>query len=132
MTSRPDITIVSGQPLNALMIAINHYISTGEYVGEGIAIPEADGRTLVLLAVSLSDPTDAEDFRRFRARWDEIAPTLGLRIGFGGVEHGMEMWNFRIAPAQMPALTAALRERPGPLGWGSLYPILAEHGLTNG
>lgn len=27
-------------------------------------------------------------------------------------------------------MTKALRARPGPLGWGSLYPILAEHGLT--
>ena len=124
-----DIVYLYQPELNRLFIAINHYVSTGDRIGEGVATVEED-RLQILLPVKARDPRDAEDFRRFCARFDELAPRFGLSLEFKANAIGMDVWGFLIDPDQIDALSSALRERAGPLGWGSIYRELAECGLT--
>lgn len=134
------ITPLQDRPLNRLFVALNHYISTGDHVGEGVATPEGTIHQ-VLLAHRPSDATDAADWEKLQARLDELkSQGLGLKLtdegrvpnvpGPGGPQQ-MHLHALHVPTGQVAWLTSLLREKPGPLGWGSFYETLRAHGLTD-
>lgn len=120
------ITPLRRSPINRLFFAINHYVSTGDHVGEGLGVPEG-AYVRVLLPVNSAMAQDVSDFEAFRARFDELAPRFGLTLEGperSGVYH---IYSFRIHERDMDALARALRERPGPSGWGSMKAVIDKH-----
>lgn len=113
-------------PIRRLFLALNHYLSTGTHLGEGVAWQEG-ALVRVMLPVRADSEQDQRDFDALRARLDELAPEHGIRLGYLGQEGGMEMHSFTVRPERMGALAAALRERPGPLGWGSTKRQIDAH-----
>jgi hypothetical protein len=123
-----DITFVQqGEPLSELYLAINHYVSTGDHLGEGVAADAGPGRFRVLLAVNRALPQDVADWECFRSRFAELQREFGLRLQREGASMGMEMWAFEVREDQVGPLAGALRARPGRLGWGSLKPLIDRH-----
>jgi hypothetical protein len=65
---RPTLIPVTNSTFNRLVFAINHYISTGDSIGEGVALvegkqnssdePAANANVMILLAVNSTDRTD--------------------------------------------------------------------------
>ena len=53
---------VRNTPLNRLYLAINHYISTGDHIGEGIS-NDLGSHIQMMVAVNQANPTDQQDFR---------------------------------------------------------------------
>jgi hypothetical protein len=104
---------------NRLIFAINHYVLTGEDVGEGVMGALGDGRFMVYIPVEHRSPTRVADFECFRSRFDELAPLYGTTLEFVGRGGASDEWRFAIRGDQMDALATDLRERPGQSGWGS-------------
>lgn len=135
------ITPVQNTPLNRLFLALNHYISTGDRVGEGLAIPGGNPKGTthqVLIPHQPGEATDAADWEKLRARLAQLeAEGQGFKLtdeGFAPGPSGRR--HFHIHALHVPTtkvlrLTALLREKPGPLGWGSFYDLLRTHGLTD-
>ena len=109
-------------PLNTLFLAINQYISTGDHIGEGIALPS--GKNLdVVIAVNKTDPTDQEDFKKFRARIAEIIEPLVTLNKDSRSDARFDYWILQLKERDLPKLTQALIDQEGPLGWGSPKPL---------
>ena len=126
MQPRP-VTIRPGHPLSDLLFAINHYISTGDHLGEGsvVMVPPDQVRIMILVNTTLTD--DQEDFRRFAARFAELEAEFGIRLEEEGTHHHFIGYSFLISFRQVPTLIERLLERPSALGWGSLYRTIQQH-----
>ncbi len=124
------IDIKQNGPLNDLIFAITHYVSTGDYVGECIALEsETDpDAIIILLTENTSDPVDSADFAKFMARAKEIAAT-GLYATFAkaGSSAPFRSTMFTLRNSDVPAWALALLSSPGAGEWGSLKPILDQH-----
>lgn len=112
-----DIQPTIGEPINKLFWAVNHYISTGDHIGEGVARREGD-HWLLTLVVNAASSTDLLDMGKLVARLAEIDPPLATLtwIGQKGDIHG---WALGVADTDITALTEALTSQQGPEGWGS-------------
>lgn len=127
MEPRP-ITPKQNEPLNRLLFAINHYVSTGDHVGEGIALPtgregDPSREQLVMIPVNTKMEQDREDFAAFGARLNELGWELE-KMGRDGI---FEFYALRIREDEMDALAEKLRERPGQEGWGSMKETIDKH-----
>lgn len=121
------ITPLTGTPINRLFFAINHYVSTGDHFGEGMAAPSAPGWVTILIPVNVSLQQDQADFEAFRSRFDELAAEFGLTMAWHGEEGGFELWSFDVREQDADRLATALRERPGKAGWGSGKAVIDRH-----
>jgi len=132
------LTILKDTPLNLLFVAINHYVSTGDHLGEGFALPEgpqrhtkgephAQDKVRILILVNLSNKTDIEDYEKFRSRFNQLAPEFKTRLENMGKEQNMQVYSFVVKYEQVPELTQKLTEKPGPLGWGSMKDLIDKH-----
>lgn len=65
-------TTVQGTALNDMFFAINHYLSTSEYIGSGLAIEDGDS-VIAMVLYDPSNPTDSDDWARFVSRLREVA-----------------------------------------------------------
>lgn len=133
-----SITALDKTPLNRLFVAINHYISTGDHIGEGIAVPEGpqrhtqgephpDDKLRVLLMVNTTDPVDRSDFEKFKSRFSQLEKGFGTRLEDGGRQAHFAVNSFVIQYKQTEPLAQALTEQPGPAGWGSMKPLIDKH-----
>jgi hypothetical protein len=113
----------AGLPLHALILAINHFVSTGDHIGEG-GVYEDAGMYQVAVPVKQYLPLDRADFSKFRSRFKQVAPRFGIRLELVDYSNGMDIYAFKVAPAQVPALARALAAEPGKLGWGSTKPYV--------
>lgn len=118
-TIMTTITFRSGTAANRLLFAINHYVSTGDHIGEGIVAPIGGDRFLIPIPVNRTLSADQADFACFRSRFNELAPDYGTQLEYAGGNGVFDFWHFSIRADQMDALAADLRARPGPKGWGS-------------
>ena len=72
-----ELIPIADGPLKRLIIAINHYISTGNHFGEGFALGEGS-RVRIVIPVNLYMERDQKDFEAFRSRLDVLGdPCLG-------------------------------------------------------
>lgn len=130
MNKPPCVTPLDKSPINRLFFAINHYVSTGDHIGEGVVLPEPgtphrddepypEDRLRFLIPVRTASDQDLDDFASFRSRFEELQDTFTTRLEASGSEGAFGLWSFAIAYRQADALAKALRRRPGPKGWGS-------------
>lgn len=131
-----NLTPLEGTPLNLLFVAINHYVSTGDHIGEGIAQaegPQRKGEPLpneliqILILVNPALPTDTADFTKFKSRFSELEKEFSTRLESHGRQDNFLAHSFTIRYRQCESLTQALTEKPGPLGWGSMKPLIDQH-----
>lgn len=113
-----DVKPMLDTPLNRLFFAINHYVTTGDHIGEGIATGD-EKRMRVTIPVRTDSKDDQANFAAFRSRFEELADKYRLVLGYLGEHRNFEGWTFEIDVERMDALAVDLRERPGPLGWGT-------------
>jgi len=123
------ITPLRGTPVNRLFLAINHYVSTGDHFGEGMALPLAApaGVLRFVIPVNRAMEQDLEDFDRFRARFEQLAPKYKTELEDQGAEGLFHMWTFDLPERLVDRLARDLRAAPGPLGWGSPKSVIDEH-----
>ena len=120
---------VQNTPLNQLFLAINHYISTGDHVGEGMA-NEHETHLQVIIPVNQTNPVDREDFTKFRSRWEELQGKFSTELVDNGEHQQFRLYTFNINPSDMDELAKELTKRPGPLGWGSMYGLIQKHNFS--
>lgn len=111
-----DITPITEGAVNRLFWAINHYVSTGTHIGEGVATRDGDNWTFII-PVAIGSKQDQADMATFRSRLDSI--TVPATIGYMGELGESECWILSVADSDLHSLTEALIEAPGSLGWGS-------------
>lgn len=112
-----DVIPLTGGPTTRLFWAINHYVSTGDHIGEGVA--RKQGHRWVLTIIVFPDKKqDRDDMEAFRSRMGMkgLPPN---RLDFCGRHGAAEMWTLTVADADVDALADALVSEPGPMGWGS-------------
>jgi hypothetical protein len=129
------ITFQPGSPLSLLFVAINHYISTGDHFGEGIALgdgkgkgePKPDEKFTIVIVVNRSLPVDIEDFQKFKSKLESLRNKFPIKLATHGTEQGFSQYSFALYYHQVPKLTQLLTESPGPLGWGSMKELIDTH-----
>ena len=134
---RPPLIPVANSPFNRLFFAINHYISTGDSIGEGMALvegmqkssdePAANANVMVLLAVNSTDRTDMADFEKFVSRFSQLQARFSTSLKKLGKRTEFWQYSFSIAYGQCDDLAQALTEQPGSLGWGSMKSMLEKN-----
>ena len=110
--------LLTDSSANKLVLAINHFLSIGDHVGEGIGL-ETDGKLMILIPVNTLMSQDREDFNSFLARFNQIKEEFSIELEPQG-QHGiMETYSLTIEKSLISAVADRLIEEPGPLGWGS-------------
>lgn len=112
-----DIKPLTGGPINRLFWAINHYVSTGDHIGEGVAT-QRDGAWVLCILVYYKKEQDCRDIAALRSRLSDS----GLprhELAYGGKMGEVEIWNLIVADVDVLPLADALVSAPGALGWGS-------------
>lgn len=133
-----NVTSSAKGPLNQLFMAINHYISTGDKIGEGISLikrqqqfstgePAAYDRVQILLAVNDTNPTDRVDFTKFVSRFKELQALFSTTLEALPQMPGFKCYSFTIKYGQCEELARELTKQPGALGWGSMKSLLEKH-----
>jgi hypothetical protein len=132
----PNVTPVENTPINRVFFALNHYISTGDHVGEGIAMEAGDS---IIFAI-LHRPREWEDkdnWERLKARVEELIDErfpvaiqdLGWAPGPSGDQQEFRAWGIRVRRSELDAFAGKITEKPGPKGWGSMRTFLERQGL---
>ena len=109
--------------VNHLFFAINHYVSTGDSVGEGFAI-DAGSMIIALILYDPKNPTDMTDFNRFTARLNEITVPHKLIESASQNHHKFKCSELHVAKTQILPLAAELLRSPGNAGFSSMAEII--------
>lgn len=125
-----DVQPAIGEPINKLFWAVNHYVSTGDHIGEGVAYRQGS-MWLLTIPVSTVNQQDQQDMAALRSRLERIT-TPTVKLGYLGEMGNMEGWQLTVADADIPALIEALTKEPGPLGWGSGKTVIDKHQWRHG
>ncbi|PRY38472.1 hypothetical protein CLV58_109199 [Spirosoma oryzae] len=125
-------------PINRLFLAINHYISTGDHIGEGMAVPEgpqkvrrgepdAQDKIRILVPYNITNDTDLDDLACFTSRFNELASQFSTRLEplQGNGQFGLTSFVIRYQQAHL--LSSKLMEKPGPAGWGSNKALIDQY-----
>ena len=126
---------VTNTALNQLFLAINHYVSTGDHIGEGIALPHSPSQNRpglplptdvlqILMPCNTEDKLDISDFEKFKSRFLELQDTFKTKLEEGKPNGKFRLYFFLLRFGDCQALSQALMEKPGPLGWGSPKAII--------
>jgi hypothetical protein len=119
-------------PINDAFLALNHYISTGDHVGEGIAMYWHDGRIAFNVPYAPRELEDKDNWTRLEARLHQMQADddFSVEIQDGGMTPGgFRVMILLLAEDDVPAFTLALKEKPGPIGWGSMRSFLISKGI---
>ncbi len=126
----PTIRSTEG-PANDMIWAINHYISTGDRLGEGTAMEDDIGDYVFVISYDPKNPDDFADYGRFKRRIAEIvAARRNLRICL--VDTGDKQGRFlnaflHVCPADLRRLAAELVRSCGEAGWGTPKAVIDKH-----
>lgn len=123
----PDVRFQVGGPWSELVVAINQYVATGDYVGVCNAAQDTDrGALQLIFPVDQKNPTDAADMAKLKGRLDEIAAAGGAKFELRDLGmHGTTTYRAYLLDVgydEIEALTAELNARPAAAGWGSPKP----------
>lgn len=113
-----------------LVVALNQYVSTGDYVGVcNVVKDEGPGSYVFIIPVSQSDRTDRADFEKLKTRLTEVAAAGGPRPEWLdlGTQGAYDAHGLRVPTEDMPSLTQMLSEKPSARGWGSPKPTVDEY-----
>lgn len=107
--------------LFCLFVSINHYIETGDQVGQGWVLDGGDW-VLVLLPVEAFSDEDKSNFACLESRLDELnfkffdSRTELIRMGY---HDGMDLFALRVRKDQVYGMSRFLVSEPGLEGWGT-------------
>ena len=121
---------LQGTPVNRLFFSINHYVSTGDHFGEGLAMDTVPGALAFMIPVNTRMEGDAENFRRLEARIRQLRDhpeEWPVRLTDEGRQGLYHIYALHVPAPLVEPLAAKLREEPGPLGWGSPKKIIDSH-----
>jgi hypothetical protein len=121
--------IYTTQAISRVILAINHYISTGDFIGHGMAIAREDKLEFIVL-VNPNLPADVTDWGRLKSKLQEVQyPPFELEsLGFT-LDSNFLANTITLAETDLIAFADALIERPGPLRWGSQKYLIDTLGL---
>lgn len=115
-----EIKIGQSNELNGLAIALNHYVSTGDYIA--MATAWNTGSLWHIIIPIRDEAEDKENFAKLRSRLEEL-PALHTLQYLQQYEE-FHMWDLCVEEGNIVELGVALMERPGNLGWGSTKPTV--------
>lgn len=131
MAGKPTpLDVTQEGPLNDLILAINFYISTGDHIGEGMALEGKEGEIIVLVPFDPRHPDDRDDARRLRSRLSEIrAATPNLRVKVTEEKTGsqFDILQVSVSPSDLRPLAAELVRESGAEGWGTCKAVIDEN-----
>jgi len=114
----PDIQVLTDEPANRLIYAINMYVSTGDRIGEGVVLSEDDPCTIVV-PVDFSNKQDAYDFAALRSRVDDLG-----RVSIEKESEDQDFTFYLLHAHDADEAAADLASEPGEKGWGSPRPLV--------
>jgi len=117
----PDIQMLADEPANRFIFAVNHYVSTGDQIGEAVVLSKENPCTIVV-PVDLGNEQDASDFAALRSRVDELDR---VSIEKEGEEQGFTFYLVHAHDADDAAVQLA--SKPGEKGWGSPRPLVQRY-----
>ncbi|GMV04677.1 MAG: hypothetical protein AMXMBFR53_09570 [Gemmatimonadota bacterium] len=106
-----------------LILAINHYISTGDYLGEAVT-GEGDDAWCVMIPVNQTLAEDCDNFRRLQARMEELSGQGEWKLRHERRRMHFEVWVLEVTRRDLEPLIRALWAKPGPLGWGTCKAVV--------
>lgn len=126
---KPKVVIQEHGSANDVFLGINHYISTGDYIGEGAVLDMGAGVLALVVAYNPSSPQEIADLTALKVRLEELRQTgIDLREETQPwAAQGMGQFNFlllHVHQDDLIRLAQGLVREPGKAGWGSTYPIL--------
>ena len=134
-TSELIVTFKQRQPVyHALCVAINHFATTSDKIGDGMFSEFRDGRIAVLVSVNLYNTIDCMNFKRLQARLEFVAPELkrrGINVALERLpgepteSRPFELYQLHVPKERIQLLTVAgvLAKGSEPLGWGTEKPL---------
>lgn len=124
-----EVVIQEHGSVNDVILGINHYISTGDYYGEGVALEAEAGLWAFAIGYDPSSPQEKADLTALKVRLEELRQSgLDLREEIQPwADRGKGRFNFLLVYVHQDDLTRlaqGLVREPGRAGWGSTYPLL--------
>jgi hypothetical protein len=105
-------------PMKKVVLALNHYISTSNFIGVGSVVPVGDDLKFIV-TVNRHNPTDVGDFDKLTAKLQEISYPSFIFECCGRIDTDFDGYLLTIAEKDCDAFIESLTETPGPMGWGS-------------
>ena len=118
------VKLIMNSPINRVTFAINHYVSTGDHIGEGIAIPEGYNKIRFLIPVNQNLPIDIENWTKLLSKLKEIKSPAFLLENHGKTPPHFIVHSILISECDLTVFANALMEKPGNMGWGSPKTII--------
>lgn len=115
-------------PINDLAWSLNHYMSLADHLGVIIG-HETDDAWVVYVPVNQEMKQDQENFSALRARLSELDVPHTLRQKYNNDQ--FDFWTLRVSKEHIETLSQALRDQPGPRGWGSTHDVLRQRDILN-
>lgn len=116
------LTVCVGTSMNRVLIGINHYITTSELIGAGLAMP-VDNKIKFFILVNINHPTDVSDWQKLSSRLQEISsPQFEIEYhGRDEIKNGtkFDQYTITLLEKDCDEFAKALMIKPGPMGWGS-------------
>jgi hypothetical protein len=131
MNIPPGIEIKSEGLEVEIFLALNYYISTGDYLGHGLGITQ-HGQLFCQIPVNQENPIDLDDWNKLVARIDQVRRQYGIHavIEDHGRHNNFIVKTVAFPLSQLEEWMVRLIQEPGPLGWGSTYQSLWDHEMT--
>ena len=85
-----------------------------------------------MVAVNQANPTDQHDFEKFQSRFKELQEEFSTTLVYHGEQAQpgsptFKVYTFNVDLTDLDELAKKLTERPGALGWGSMYELIKKH-----
>ena len=125
-----QLDVIGEGPVRDMILAINHYVSTGDHIGEGIALEGLSGDYLFAVPFDPQSADDLADARCFERRLREIVedqPAILLSVSEQKEPGQFDYLLVSILPSDLRKVAAALVRSAGQAGWGSGKPLIDEH-----
>ena len=108
-------------PINDLFYAVNFYISTGDYIGEGKAAETEDGQLLVIIPVSKINADDQADADRLEQRVTEVqySGTVTVTLERHRDAGAFDYLLLKLAVKDARPVARELVRQMGGKGWGT-------------
>lgn len=122
------ITSTSERPLSDLILAINLYVSTGNRVGECMALRGRNGVLDILILCNRESPQDVKEFGQFRARIEELREA-GYPVTLTSKHrvNRFDAWELRVAEKHVLGLAAGLINADSEERYGAASRVVLQH-----
>lgn len=109
--------------IKMVILAINHYISTGDRLGEGMAMSDGD-KLIFAIPVNRVNCDDIADWLKLNSKLQEISRPAFDLVNYEKTHANFDNHLLKINKNDCHAFARALTESPGKMGWGSVKAVL--------